>query len=96
MHRLSHLSFAFQPFSRHSCLLHHQQQLMEKVIETSVMPVILLNLLSIAALLHCFCCNCLPSYSFLPPIVWISIHSIHMYFGVVLTDVWTWTVVSLP
>ena len=65
MHRLSHLSFSLQPFSRHSCLLHHQQQLMEKVIETSVMPMILLNLLSIAALLYCFCC--LPSYSFLPP-----------------------------
>ena len=94
MHRLSHLSFALQPFSRHSCLLDHHQQLMGKVIETSVMPMILLNLLSIAALLHCFCC--LPSYSFLPPIVWISIHSIHMYFGVVLTDVWTWTVVWLP
>ena len=37
----------------------------------------LLNLLSIAAFLHCFF-FCLPSYSFLPPIVWVSIHSIHM------------------
>ena len=77
MHRLQCLSLALKPFSRHSCLLHHHQQLMERVIGTSVMPMIysICFQLLLSSIAFFFC---LPSYSFLPPIVWISIHSIHM------------------
>ena len=83
MHRLQCLSLALKPFSRHSCLLHHHQQLMERVIGTSVMPMILLNLLSIAALLHCFFFlftflllstpNSLDKYSFHTHVFWCRV-----------------------
>ena len=77
--------FALQPFSRHSCLLYYQQQLMEKVIELLLCQGFNSNYFQLLLCSIAFFVS-LPT-SFLPPKVWISSHSIHKYSGVMLTDV---------